>query len=91
MKLSINTAIVILIIMLIGVNVAIFIKGLKLGNEINYYETELSTMKQQNIEFEQQIYKLESYVWTASLAAELEYGKFNDPVYIQLPKYAFNQ
>lgn len=90
MRLSVTTSIIGIIILLIGVNVALFIQGLKLGNEINYYETELSTLQQQNIEFEQEIYKLESHIWTASLAAELEYGKYNDPMYTRQPQYARN-
>ena len=91
MKFSINTLIILTIILLIGINVAIFIKGISLSNEIHYYETELSSLKDQNIDFEQEIYKLESHVWTASLAAELEYGRYNDPLYVQSPKYALNQ
>ncbi|PIZ64496.1 hypothetical protein CO051_04865 [Candidatus Roizmanbacteria bacterium CG_4_9_14_0_2_um_filter_39_13] len=88
MKFSVSTIIVGVIIVLIGVNVFIFIRGLQLGNEISFYETELATFKEQNSELEHKIYKLESHVWTASLAAELEYGKYNDPMYIEQPRFA---
>lgn len=91
MRLSINTFIIGIIILLIGVNIAIFIQGIKLGNEISYYETEIASLNQENIEWEQEIYKIESHVWTASLAAELNYGKYNAPMYSQLPKYARNK
>lgn len=91
MRLSIQTGIMGIIIILIGINVAIFIQGIKLSKDIHYYESEISKLKQQNIEYEQAIYKVESYAWTASLAAELEYGKYNDPIYIQPPQYAQNQ
>ncbi|PIZ63520.1 hypothetical protein COY16_01680 [Candidatus Roizmanbacteria bacterium CG_4_10_14_0_2_um_filter_39_13] len=91
MRLSINTTIIGIIVLLIGVNIAIFIQGIKLGNEISFYETEIASLNQENIESEQAIYKLESHVWTASLAAELEYGKYNAPMYSQLPKYARNK
>jgi len=90
MRFSIHTAIIGIIILLIGVNVAIFIRGIKLSNDISYYESQLEMLSQDNIESEQAIYKFESYVWTASLAAELDYGKYNDPIYTQLPKYAQN-
>ncbi|MDP4011639.1 MAG: hypothetical protein Q8P72_05445 [Candidatus Roizmanbacteria bacterium] len=88
MKFSISTTIIGVIIILIGVNVFIFIRGLQLGSEIVFYETGVATYKEHNIELEQKIYKLESLVWTASLAAELEYGKYNDPMYIEQPRFA---
>lgn len=91
MKFSISTTIIGVIVILIGVNVFIFIRGLRLGSEISFYETELTTFKEQNIELEQKIYKLESHVWTASLAAELEYGKYNDPIYTEPPRFALNK
>lgn len=91
MKLSFNSFILGLIILLVGINITIFVKGISLSNEIHYYEKELSTLRQQNVDYEQKIYKMESYTLTASLAAELDYGKYNDPIYSELPQYALNK
>ena len=91
MKLTFNSFILGLIILLVGINITIFVKGISLSNEIHYYEKELSSLRQQNVDYEQEIYKIESYTLTASLAAELDYGKYNDPIYSELPQYALNK
>ncbi len=91
MKFSLNSFVLGLIVTLVAINIAIFIKGIRLSDEIHYYEKELSALRQQNVEYEQKIYKMESYTLTASLAAELDYGKYNDPIYNEIPQYALNQ
>lgn len=91
MKLNWNTGTILVMAALVAVNMTFFIKGIKLSEDINYYENELATLQEHNIDTEQQIYKLESYTRTASLAAELEFGKFHDPIYSETPQYAFNR
>ena len=76
---------------LVIINVTYFIKGVRLGDEISYYEKELKTLQEENAEFEQQIYALESISKTASLAAELKFGKYNDPIFSDMPQYALNK
>lgn len=88
MKLTINTIIVGIIILLVGVNITLFMHGITLSDEINYYEEELTTLHQENIDYEQEIYRLESYTLTASNAAELKFGKYNEPIYGDVPAYA---
>jgi cell division protein FtsB len=73
---------------LVIINVTFFIKGIKLAEEINYYEQELKVLHEQNTEFEQDIYALESLSKTASLAAELKFDKYNDPIFTDMPQYA---
>ena len=80
-----------IIIALVGINIAIFIRGIEISDEIHYFESELQTLKQENIESEQEIYKMTSYTRTASLAAELSYGSYNEPMYRDLPQYALKQ
>ncbi len=75
---------------LVIVNVTYFIKGIKLGEEISYYEKQLKVLQEENTDYEQQIYALESLSKTASMAAELKYGKYNDPIFTDMPQYAFN-
>lgn len=75
-------------IVLVIINVTFFIKGIQLAEEINYYETELKKLHEQNTEYEQDIYALESLSKTASLAAELQFDKYNDPIFTDMPQYA---
>lgn len=91
MKYRTNAGIIILIIILVGINIAVFVKGITLSDEIHYYEQELAELKKQNVTYEQEIYKMSSYTRTASLAAELDYGKYHDPIYHEIPQYALNQ
>ncbi|MDA1316926.1 MAG: hypothetical protein O3B87_02780 [bacterium] len=88
MKLTLNTIIISIVILLVGINITLFMHGITLSDEINYYESELATIQQENIDYEQEIYKLESYTLTASHAAELNFGKFNEPIYGDIPAYA---
>lgn len=74
---------------LVAVNVMYFIKGVRLSDEVNYFEKELKVLKQSNVEYEQKIYELESLSKTASLAAQLDYDKFNEPIFIDKPQYAY--
>ena len=91
MKITLNTIITLALLALVVVNITIFVKGVALSDEINYYEKELKQLKQQNVEYEYKIYALESISQTASLAAQLEYGTYNDPVYVEQPQYAYNK
>ncbi len=91
MKLTLNTFISLSLVILVGVNIGIFVKGVGLSDEINYYEKELKQLKQQNVEYEYKIYALESISQTASIAAQLDFGTFNDPVYVEQPQYAYNK
>lgn len=91
MKITLNTVITFALLALVIVNIGVFIKGVTLSDEINYYEKELRQLKQQNVEYEYKIYALESISQTASLAAQLDYGSFNDPVYIENAQYAYNK
>ena len=91
MKLTLNTFISLALVILVGVNIGIFVKGVGLSDEINYYEKELKQLKQQNVEYEYKIYALESISQTASIAAQLDFGTFNDPIYVEQPQYAYNK
>lgn len=91
MKLTLNTFISLSLVILVGVNIGIFVKGVGLSDEINYYEKELKQLKQQNVEYEYKIYALESISQTASIAAQLDFGTFNDPIYVEQPQYAYNK
>lgn len=91
MKITVNKLLSIALLVLVAINITIFVKGVALSDEINYYEHELKDLKQQNSDFEYNIYALESISKTASLAAQLDYGTFNEPIYLDQPQYAYNK
>lgn len=80
--------IIIGITLLIIMNIGIFMHGISLGDDVNKYEQEITRLKKSNMELEQHMYSLESITQTASLAAELKYDRFHDPLYIEKPQYA---
>lgn len=86
-----NKIFVVIFVVLVIINVTYFVKGVKLGDEISNYEKELKKLQQQNNDFEQNIYTLESISKTTSVAAELKYGKYNDPLFSDAPQYAYKQ
>jgi len=91
MQITINRTFTAICALLVIVNVFIFIKGIGLSEQISYYENEIKNLQRENIEIEQKIYTFESITKTASMAADLEYGKYNKPIFTEKPQYAFNK
>ena len=85
-----NKIVIILSLVLVIINIGFFVRGITLSDEINYYEKELKILKSQNTDYEQNIYTLESLSRTASMAAEMKFGKFSDPIFSDSPQYAYN-
>ena len=91
MKNQANKVFSVLCILLVIVNVYILVSGVALGENVSFYEKELVRLKQENIEIEQKIYALESITKTASMAATLDFDKYNEPIFTDRPQYAFNK
>jgi len=91
MKLKLNGIFILIIISLVSINIALFVKGIRLSNEIERYESGIASYKESSSDLEQFIYEFESHSMTASLAAELDYGKFNPPIYSKNPQYALRR
>lgn len=87
---TLNKIFTLICAILVIINVTYFVKGVRLSDEINYYEKQVTKFKQANVDIEQEIYALESLTKTASIAAELEYGKYNEPIFSDKPQYAYN-
>lgn len=90
MKISLNMMILFVLAVLVVVNIALFVQGITLSDEIHTFEQETGKLQKENSEITQQLFRLSSYTMTASLAAELDYGKFNKPIYTEVPHYARN-
>lgn len=78
----------IFIVLIIG-NIYIFISGIKLSDELNYYENQTNLYHQENIELEKKINQLSSLQNTASLAAELNFSEKPTPLVLGNMPYAF--
>lgn len=75
-------------ILLVG-NIYFFILGIKLGTDINKYETETQIFRDKNIELEKKAYAVESLQYAASKAAEMNFTVKSSPVYPDNFVYAF--
>lgn len=88
MKLLARTGIWIMFFALMIGNVFVFLQGVSLSESIHLFEKEINSMKQENVELETKLYKVESIGYAASLAAELDYTKKSEPVFFGESKYA---
>jgi len=77
-----------LIFTLIAVNIVLFVKGMSLSSGISDLENKISMVNKENSQFEQKIYKIQSHTRIASLASELSFGRYNDPIFVKDVKYA---
>lgn len=76
-------------ILIVG-NIAVFMNGVKLSDEINFYENEIKNIKQDNIKLEKKVYKADSVTYAASVAAELKFSNKNKTVSLDEMGYAYN-
>jgi hypothetical protein len=72
---------------LVAINIFIFLNGVNLSNDVHFFESEIHKLQQENMELEKKVYKVESLMNTASIAAELGYTS-GQPVYLEKPGYA---
>ncbi len=73
-------------------NVYLFIYGVKLSDEINFYEFKVHELRAENIRLEKKVFKFDSVTYAASLAAELDYTANNsEMIYLNQPGYAYNR
>jgi cell division protein FtsL len=79
---------ILIILPLIVLNVLLFARSATIAEEIHNYEQKIAVYKKENSKIESEIYKIQSHTRSASIAAELSFGKYNPPHYTQKPKYA---
>jgi len=78
-----------LIVFLLFFNVYIFTSNLRLGEEIRNFDKKITLLRQENLDLEIKIFKLNSYDNIASLAGQLNFVKKEMPVYLEDLKYAY--
>ena len=91
MKLIRRLIFTILFFTLIVSNLSIFVSSISLGAKINYFEIETSKLHMQNIELEKKAYQVNSYQSIASDAAQLDFVKKAEPMYIDNLAVAWRQ
>jgi cell division protein FtsL len=62
--------------------------GVKLGDEITHFDSEIKRLKTENTALETQVYQANSLSKAASMAAELSFNNKNQPIYMDNPAYA---
>lgn len=75
---------------LIALNIFVFMNGVKLSDEVYFYEGEISKIKAENIKLEQKVYMVDSVTYAASVAAELDFSKKSETLFLEEVGYARN-
>ncbi len=77
--------------LLISSNIYICISGMKIADEINYFEQQTKETHKNNLNLEKGLSLYDSYQYAASKAAELNFVKKTTPIYLENLKYALNR
>ena len=77
-------------LVLVGANVFIFLSGMRVSEQISFYETETKKLKQENIDLEKKAYAAESLQNAASVAAQLDFTKKAEPYFLENLRFARN-
>lgn len=90
-KLILKNIIFGLFVFLVITNIVLFVSGIKLGDEINYFEKEIKVYHQQNVELDKQKSTISSLQYAASIAATLDFTQKSQPLYLDSLQYAMNR
>jgi len=91
MKKNIKNIIWPILFILVVSNIYIFVSGIKISDEINRYESEITKIHQENIDLEKKTYEVESLKYTASMAASLNFIEKPAPLILNKAAYALNR
>ncbi len=80
-----------LFLLLIAANVYIFLSGMKVSEQINFFEAQTKKLQQENIELEKKAYAANSLQHAASVAAELNYTKKAEPYFLNNLRFALKK
>lgn len=91
MRNIIKTTFGFIFVLLVGVNLFIFISSMNISGEINRLEAQTQKLHFQNIDLEMKVDGGSSLSHIASSAANLDFTKKVEPVYLDELKYAFRK
>lgn len=77
-------------LLLIVANIFVFLNSIRLSDKINRFEKEIASLHQENLVLENRIYKVDSLQYAASIAAQLNFWKKAEAVFLNGLKYARN-
>lgn len=86
---SLQKSAVVLIVTLVAINIIVFIKSMNMSNQIGYFESQILELRDKNTQIQENLYELQSITHSASIAAELGFDSYSEPIYITTPQYAF--
>lgn len=72
-------------------NVFVFLRSIELSDEVNHYEREIAVLHQENLNLANKIYEVDSFQHASSLAAQLDFSKKAQPLFLDDLKYALNR
>ena len=88
---SLNKIIWVFVVGLIIGNIYVFLSGMQLADEINYFERQTAKIHTENLELEKKLSSFDSYTYAATMAAEMKFTKNLTPMYLDDMKYALNR
>ncbi len=87
----IQILIVILLPVLVAANMYLFVSGITLGDQINYFENQTTVLHERNVELTRQTSYLDSLQYAASMAATLNFVNDSKPMVLDNLRYALNR
>ncbi len=83
--------VVILLPVLVAANMYLFVSGISLGDQINYFEGQTTVLHEKNVELTRQTSYFDSLQYAASMAATLNFVNDSKPMVLSNLKYALNR
>ncbi|MEX1052694.1 MAG: hypothetical protein WEC80_02500 [Patescibacteria group bacterium] len=78
-------------VVLLGLNIWVFVKGISLSSDISKYEQKTKELKKVNMELETELYSINSLKHTSSIAAQLNFSKKAEPYFLDNLKVALKK
>ncbi|MDO8610379.1 MAG: hypothetical protein Q7R95_07555 [bacterium] len=91
MKILLKNTVWILMVILVITNISLFVSGIKLGDNITFFELETRKLHEQNVELEKKVSALGSLQYAVSIADSTDFTKKAVPVYLEGISYAMNR
>lgn len=70
-------------IALVAVNLYIFVSGMKLSEQIGFFEQETKRLYKENLSLEKKAYEADSLQFAASVAAQLDFAQKAEPYFLE--------
>jgi len=75
-------------LILVFSNFYVFMLSMKLSDKTKFYEKEVTRLHKGNLEVEKKAFYFDSLQYAASKAAEMDFSKRSEPIFLENLKYA---